>query len=57
MEEIVLLMYNASLYKICFKLIHFIEFIFTATADLSDLNVLIVDVQRQTESFFFFFYN
>lgn len=53
MEEMVLLIYSPSLYKICFKLILFIEFICSATADLSDLSFLIVDVQGQTESFFY----
>lgn len=48
-EEMVLLIYSACCTR--FELMHFIKFIFSATAHLSDLKFLIVDVQRQRESF------
>lgn len=49
----VLLTYSASLYKIYFKLIRCIEFIFSTTAHLSDLSFLIVDVKDKQKTFFF----
>lgn len=49
MEEVILLIYSASLCKICFKQIYFTEIIFSTTTHL--FNFLIFCVQRQ--SFFY----
>lgn len=48
-----LLTYSGSLYKIYFKLIHCIEFIFSTTAHLSDLSFLIVDAKDRQKAFFY----
>lgn len=48
----VLLTYSGSFYKIYFKLIHCIEFIFSTIAHLSDLSFLIADVKDKQKAFF-----